>query len=198
MAAATPLVEIVREQRMLLSATWKEYVLMRDLLDSPGVRMTYIEGALELMSPSPEHELWKKNIARLVEHFAFVRGIDLRGYGSTTFKREAKERGAEPDECYLVGKRLAEYPELVIEVIHTAPLLNKLDVYASMAVPEVWIFDRGAFTVHELDATKAIYRVRSGSALLPALDLDVVARYAVREDIGQALREFDAELRKAP
>lgn len=184
---------------MMLHMSWKEYVLLRDLLDGPGLRMTFIEGALELMSPSPEHELWKKNIARLVELFAHLRGIDLRGYGSTTFKREARERGAEPDECYVIGKKLAEYPELVLEVIHTSPLLNKLDVYASMGIPEVWIFKDGAFAISELDRARGTYAARAESAFLPDLDLALVARYAMREDIAQALREFEAEIRhRAP
>lgn len=96
---------------MLLSnVSWKEYVLLRDLFDGPGLRMTYAKGSLELMTLSPEHELWKKDIARLIELFAYVMGIDLRGYGSTTFKSEATERGAEPDECYVVGKRLSGPP----------------------------------------------------------------------------------------
>ncbi len=126
MAAAATLLQTApapSEQRMLLhNVSWKEYVVLRDLLDGPALRMTYLAGDLELMRPSPEHELWKTNIARLLELFAHVKGVDLYGYGSTTFKREAKERGAEPDECYLVGKKLADVPEIVLEVIHTTPL----------------------------------------------------------------------------
>ncbi len=60
--------------------------------------------------------------------------------------------GAEPDECYLIGKKLVDYPEVVLEVIHRSPLLNKLDVYLRFGVPEVWVFRDGAFTVHVLDA----------------------------------------------
>src|SRR5262249_50340558 len=159
---------------------------MRDLLDSPGLRMTYAKGALELMSPSPEHELWKTNIARLVELFAHVKGLDLYGYGSTTFKKEAQERGAEPDECYLLGKKLADYPEIVLEVIHTSPLLDKLDVYRAFGVKEVWIFRNGAFTIHALEAGRGRYVVQPSSVLVPGLDFAVVARYAVREDSPQA------------
>ena len=59
------------EQRLLLyGVSWKEYVVLRELLDGPGLRMTYVRGALELTSPSSDHELWKKNIARIVEHYA--------------------------------------------------------------------------------------------------------------------------------
>src|SRR6266700_1923220 len=105
------------EQRLLLrSVSWKDYVIVHAALDRPGVHMTYLEGALEIMSPSPEHEMWKKNIARLAELYAHVKGIDLHGYGSTTFRTEVKERGAEPDECYLIGKPLADMPEIVLEV----------------------------------------------------------------------------------
>src|SRR4051812_42795296 len=134
------------EQRMLLHGVeWKEYVILRDVIDRPSLRMTYLEGALELMTPSPDHERWQKSIARLVELYAHMERIELYSYGSTTFKKEAKERGAEPDECYLIGKQLADFPEIVLEVIHTSPLLNKLAVYAGFGVAEVWMFKDGRF-----------------------------------------------------
>ena len=122
---------------LLYGVSWKDYVLLRELLDGPSPRMTYREGVLELMSPSRDHELWKTNIARLVELYAHIRGLELYGYGGTTFKKEAKDRGCEPDECYLVGKDLVDVPDIVLEVIHTNPLLDKLDVYAGLEVPEV-------------------------------------------------------------
>jgi Uma2 family endonuclease len=184
------------EQRMLLrNVSWKEYVIMRELIDRPGLRMTYLEGALELMTPSPDHELWEKNIARFVELYAHIKHIDLYGYGSTTFKKEAKERGAEPDECYLVDKKLDDFPEIVLEVIHTSPLLNKLDVYAGFGVAEVWIFKDGAFRIYALDRAAGGYRHVERSVLLPELDFAMIARYAIRSDTPRALREFDAELR---
>ncbi|HEY1954120.1 MAG TPA: Uma2 family endonuclease [Polyangiaceae bacterium] len=183
------------EQRMLLRVTWKEYVLLRDVLDGPTPRMTYRKGVLELMSPSRTHEMWKTNIARLVEHYAWARDVDLRGYGSTTFRQEAADRGCEPDECYVVGKSLGEVPDIVLEVIHTNPLLDKLDVYAKLGVPEVWIFKSGAFGVYALDVEARVYRAVPESVHLPDLDLALIARYVTREDLPQALRELDAALR---
>jgi len=175
--------------------SWKEYVIFRELFDRLGLRMTYLRGALELTSPSPEHELWKTNIARFIELYAYLMNIDLYGYGSTTFKKEAKERGAEPDECYLVGKKLDDFPEIVLEVIHTAPLLNKLDVYAGMGVSEVWIFKDGRFSLYALDRAASQYAEIPRSRLLPELDFALVARYAVRLDTPQALREFERAIR---
>ena len=192
--APTPLIaRAPDEQRMLLhNVGWKDYVILREVLDGPGVRMTYLGGVLELMSPSPEHELWKTNIARLVELYAHLRRIDLRGYGSTTFKSEMKQRGAEPDECYLIGKKLADFPDIVLEVIRTAPLLDKPAIYAALGVPELWTFRDGAFSIQSLDRASSRYAVVASSVLLPELDFAVLARFATREDTAQALREFEA------
>ena len=178
---------------MLLSASWKEYLVLRDLLDSPGLRMTYSKGALELMSPSLEHELWKKNIARFVEHFAYLKRIDLRGYGSTTFRKEFEQHGAEPDECYVVGKKIADYPEIVLEVIYSSPLLDKRAIYTAMGVPEVWVFEKGAFTIW-LRGPDARYVPSDRSRVIPELDFVLLARFVLREDTPQALREYEAEL----
>lgn len=188
-----PIARAPDEQRMLLhNVGWKDYVILRDVLDGPAIRMTYLGGSLELMSPSPEHELWKTNIARLVELYAHVRRIDLRGYGSTTFKSEATERGAEPDECYLIGKKLADFPDIVLEVVRTAPLIDKLSIYAALGVPEVWTFRNGEFSIQALERATSEYAIASSSAFLPELDFTVVARFATREDTAQALREFES------
>ena len=51
--------------------SWEQYETLRAALDDiPGLRMTYLEGALEIMSPSSRHEHIKKMVARLVECFA--------------------------------------------------------------------------------------------------------------------------------
>jgi Uma2 family endonuclease len=200
MAAAVAFFNVApvhEEQRMLLNATWKEYILLRDVMDSPSLRMTFLKGSLELMSPSPAHEMWKKNIARLVELYAHRRGIDLYGYGSATFKKEMAERGAEPDECYLIGEELRDYPHIILEVIHSSPLLNKLDVYASMGIREVWVFRDGVFWIYAL-ATDGAYREQKASELIATLDFAMVARYAVRTDTPRALREFEQEISDSP
>jgi len=46
-----------------------------------GARLTYLEGTLEIMSPSEDHETLKKLVARLLEAWADETGTDLHGYG---------------------------------------------------------------------------------------------------------------------
>ena len=183
---------------LIHGVSWKDYVILREALDTPGLRMTYCEGALELSSPSRAHELWKKTIARLVELYAFERGLPLVGYGSTTFRREAKERGAEPDECWCMGSlmRDGEYPHIVLEVIATNPLLDKLLVYDGLAVPEVWLWRDGAFEPY-LRRDGGGYDRIERSRFLPELDFAVLAPFVTREDQDVALREFAQALRHA-
>ena len=49
--------------------------MLRDSLDSAGVRMTYLKGSLEITSPSRAHEVDKKQIARLFELFCLERAL---------------------------------------------------------------------------------------------------------------------------
>ncbi|MGC4090467.1 MAG: Uma2 family endonuclease [Polyangiaceae bacterium] len=183
------------EQRMLIyGVRWKDYVILREALDTPGLRMTYCEGALELMSPSRTHELRKTTIARLVELYAVLCDLPLVGYGSTTFRNEAKERGAEPDECYRVGTLMkdGEIPDIALEVIHASPLLDKLHVYRGLAVPEIWLFEDSAFKLYRLGESG--YESVERSGFLPDLDFTLIAELAVREDQHEALRELRIRL----
>lgn len=183
------------EQRMLIyGVRWKDYVILREALDTPGLRMTFCEGALELMSPSRTHELRKTTIARLVELYAVLRDLPLVGYGSTTFRNEAKERGAEPDECYRVGTLMkdGEIPDIALELIDLSPLLDKLHVYRGLGVPEIWLFEDGAFKLFRL--TDAGYERIEQSVFLPDLDFKMLEELAVRDDQHEALRELRVRL----
>lgn len=180
---------------VIQGVSWTEYVTLRDTLDRRSLRMTYCEGVLELMSPSVGHEIAKKSIARFVELYAFLKKLPLIGYGSPTFRREAKARGAEPDECYCVGRQITdgEFPDIVLEVIVTNPLLDKLHVYAGFGVAEVWLFRDGVFEIHELAGVG--YARRDRSRFLPDLDFALIATLAMRPDQHAALDELAAAIR---
>jgi Uma2 family endonuclease len=177
--------------------TWEKYEDLLSMLgENPGVRVAYLEGAVEIMSPSGTHERRKTLLGRLVEAWAVERGVSLNGYGSMTFRKAAKERGVEPDECYAVGREIAEHgdvPDIAIEVFHTTPLLDKLSIYAGLGVPEVWLFRRGVFEVYVL--VGAEYQRHERSALLADLDLSLVASFIDQPDQTEAVRRFQRALR---
>jgi Uma2 family endonuclease len=197
MAAAEPLYPVharspEEESRVLLhDVPWSTYVVLRDSVESSGVRMTYLKGLLEIMSPSREHEVEKKQIARLLELFCLLRDIPLFGYGSTTFRREEKQRGLEADECYCRGGD-REFPDIALEVVRTHGAIDKLDVYAGLGVKEVWVFEAGAFRI--LALRSAGYERIAASEVFPEVELSRLAHYAVQSDQHTALKAYRDEL----
>lgn len=177
------------EQRVVLpSVTWQQYEsLLATLGDYPGLRLIYLEGTLEIFMPSPEHEMIKKVIARLLERYAEEVDIPLHGYGSTTFRREAKARGLEPDECYCIGS-LKELPDFAVEVNLTSGGVDKLAVYQGLGIPEVLIWQDNQLSLYNLRGVISQEVVRS--QYFPKLDLSLLAQYIRPQEQPQAIKEF--------
>jgi len=188
------------ERRFVLHGVpWWTYVALRDAMeDHAGLKMTYLQGTLELMSPSMLHEDAKKIIARLIEVWAVERDVDLRGFGGATFRREAAERGLEPDECYKLGK-LEEggVPDIAVEVEVTSSLVDKMAVYAGLGVPEVWVWRAQTSAVSVYRLVEDRYEVRARSDVLPHLDVTELSLF-VRpgESQTQLVKAYQAALRR--
>jgi len=149
------IVATIPEQRTLLqNVSWETYKrLLADHGDAPSPRFTFDRGVLEIMSPSSEHEEYKDALTLMVRMLADGLGMDIRSLGSTTFKRTELERGFEADACFYIqsadrveGKihidpAVDPAPDLVIEMEITAPVLNKVPIYADFRVPEIWRYD---------------------------------------------------------
>ena len=134
-------------------------------------------------------------IARLIETYAVEKRLTLNGYGSTTFKKEARERGAEPDECYVLGP-LQEVPDIAIEVVLSSGGVDKLSVYAGLGVPEVWFFENGSFDLFRLGiGAQAGYERIARSTFLSELDLDLLGTFLDREDQTEAVIAYRDAIR---
>lgn len=179
----------LQEQRVVLpSVTWQQYEsLLATLGDYPGLRLIYLEGTLEIFMPSAQHEMIKKVIARLLERYAEEVDIPLHGYGSTTFRLEAKAKGLKPDECYCVDT-LKELPDLAIEVNLTSGGVDKLAIYQGLGVPEVIIWHNDRLTLYDLREIE--YRESTTSQFFPELDWDVLAQYIRPQEQPQAIKDF--------
>lgn len=179
---------------ILRGLAWSDYERILAIRgDAPIPRLTYLEGALELMSPSKSHESRKSVIGRLVEAWCLEKGVDISPFGSWTLKHPGAARGAEPDECYIVGDRDADVPDLAIEVVQTSGGLDKLAVYVPLGVREIWIFRDGAFAIFGLrrDAYQPIVR----SEVLPGIDLVQLASFVAMAPMTRAVRAYRAALR---
>jgi Uma2 family endonuclease len=179
------------DQRVVMNRVpWSHYEAQLALRGESAVpRMAYLEGALELMSPSKDHERIKSYIGRLVEAYALAREIELSPYGAWTLKSPPKESGAEPDECYIVGADQGkEIPDLVIEVVWTGGGIDKLEIYRRLGIREVWIWKGDRIEIHTWRADR--YERARRSALLPDLDLELLVSFLDRPTALQAVKGF--------
>jgi Uma2 family endonuclease len=161
---------------------WASYEKLLDALAEVHVRTTYDRGTLEIMSPLPIHEFFKRWFGLLFPVLSEELGIPLWGFSSTTFRRQDQQQGLEPDECFYLASlpRLRDRraidlsvdppPDLAVEVDITRTCLDRFSVYGSLGVPEVWRFDGEALEVHLL-AEDGSYAVAPGSLALPFLPL---------------------------
>lgn len=185
------------EQRLVLEGiSWQQYDALVALFINqlPALRMTYLEGTLELMTTSPEHERLKKAIARLIEAFAEELDLDLNGYGSATFRKEAAARGLEPDECYCLGE-LNEVPDIALEIVITSGGIDKLEVYKGLKVQEVWLWQNQQLRIYGLVDEEIGYTVLETSRCLPQLDVALLTSYVDRPSQTQAVKAYRQALR---
>jgi len=149
---------------LLENISWQTYeFLLKDLAEQRGIRLTYDQGKLEIMTPLDPHESSKKLMGRFVEAATEELNIEIRSLGSRTCQREDLARGLEPDQCYYIQNEgivrgieqidLNEYPppDLVIEIDITSSSMNRLGIYTALGVPEIWRYDNGRLVILRLE-----------------------------------------------
>ncbi len=189
------LVSTADQRLVTYGVPWSHYETQLALRgERPVPRIAYLEGALELMGPSKDHERIKSYIGRLIEAYALERDIDLSPYGSWTLKSTPKQSGSEPDECYLVGDQNRDTPDLAIEVVWTSGGIDKLEIYRRLGVGEVWFWKDSQIQVHVLRDER--YERVDGSELFPDLDVNLLCSFLDRPTALQAVKAFREQLRR--
>jgi Uma2 family endonuclease len=185
------------DHRVILhGVSWEVYSLLLQIRgENAGPRMAYLGGELEIMSPSENHERIKTRFARLLEAYTEELDIDLEGLGSMTMRKRIKERGLEPDECYVIGGE-KKRPDIAIEVVWTSGGIDKLEIYRGLRIPEVWTWKKGRVEVHALRRVR--YEAIAKSEVLPEVDLELIARFiATGGTQAQAVKALRAALRES-
>ncbi|HEY9748278.1 MAG TPA: Uma2 family endonuclease [Allocoleopsis sp.] len=176
------------------SVSWQYYDrLLNKLQDNASLRLVYLDGVLEIVSPSRRHEGIKKRIATLLEVYFEETDTEYFPLGSTTFRSEEQRGGSEPDESYCIGTDKA-IPDLVIEVVLTSGGVDKLTVYQRLEIPEVWFWQNEQLAVYCLRGEQ--YEQSDRSLLLARLDLEVLTTYINHPQPLAAVKEFRQSLRE--
>lgn len=198
-------------QRLLLhDVSWSEFeAILAELGEHRAARLAYNQGSLEMRMPLPEHEVNKELIGDMVKILLEELEIDCECFGSTTFKRETKKSGVEPDQCFYIqnhqamrGKRRVDLtvdppPDLAIEIDVTSK--TQLDAYEALQVPELWRYENNQLRINVLQNGK--YVDFPSSPIFPGLPIvELIAEFVDRGvTLGRSptLRAFRDRIRRA-
>jgi Uma2 family endonuclease len=184
----TPLSDPPTEQRFIQTdVMWESFkTIQRGFANSPGVRLFYYLGELEIWATSPAHELIKSNLGYLLEDFMVKQGITFVATGSGSQEKTAIA-AVQADESYCFGDKKA-IPDLAIEIVITHGGPDKLKRYKALGVPEVWIWEADQIYIHQLTATH--YQPVTQSQFVPGIPLEALAKCAAIASRPQAVKAF--------
>ncbi|MDP8963586.1 MAG: Uma2 family endonuclease [Cyanobacteriota bacterium] len=196
----TPLLEKPESQPTVPSwvtlhgISWEKFkVISAQLEDNQEVRVTYLAGVLEIMSPiGDRHEYVKTTMGYLLEAYMREKGIRFYGRGGFTLEQEGYAYGT-PDESYCIGSN-KEIPDIVIEIIVTSGTINRRELYKPKRIPEVWFWKSEQMRIFRLNEAGEYVDV-SRSGFFPDLDKTLLLRYIAHPDQYDAVNEFVAFLR---
>ncbi|WP_333357179.1 Uma2 family endonuclease [Microcoleus sp. N3A4] len=179
------------DQRFIHSGiSWQQFKLIEQgFSDSPGIRLFYYKGEVEILAVSPEHEFFSRTICTLLAIYCAENEIEFAPTGSFTQEKEGVV-SAQADESYFIGRRITPNypPDLCIEVIFTSGTVKKLQRYRVLEVAEVWFWEDGVLAMYRLGSEG--YEKISSSVVLPDLDINLLCRCLLMASSVEAMREF--------
>jgi len=180
--------ERLDEPILIDGLSWREFKVVEQLLSRPGVRLSFLDGVLEIRRmPGEKHETIKERIGSLLDIYLLQMGIDYQPTGSMTLESPSGLVKREADKSYKLGAN-RELPDLAVEVVVTSGGINKLEAYKRLEIPEVWFWENGRLRLYSLGANG--YAEVDRSQVLPELDIVLLARCINIENHLQAMREF--------
>ncbi|MEO0986190.1 MAG: Uma2 family endonuclease [Cyanobacteria bacterium J06639_14] len=192
-------------QVTLTYQTWADYeALLASRRDDAVVKIRYNAHTqtISLMAPMAGHGNRSRTLADLVTALLRHQNGNWHGFDPITLKR-LREAGLEPDTCFYIqnwqaalGKDRIDLavdpsPDLAIAVDLTS--FTDLDIYQTLAVPEVWIYRQQQLSIYVL--TPDGYEDRRISSTFPTVDVKTVlpeyVERAWKEGSSVALRAFE-------
>ncbi|MDX2241346.1 MAG: Uma2 family endonuclease [Leptolyngbyaceae cyanobacterium bins.302] len=171
--------------------TWEQFKhIQKGLEGSPGVRLFFYAGVVEVFMPGQPHEIFKRVISSLLDFFFLHFDINVTPTGSVTQEQEGVA-SVQADDSFCFGE-IKPIPDLSIEVIFTSGSIIKLRRYQALGVPEVWLWEDGLFTLHRLGENGYTRIYKSQISELEKLDVELLSRCVLigETDWLEAMRAF--------
>jgi Uma2 family endonuclease len=191
-----PLVDQPTQEKIvtLKDVSWEQFKgIEAQLKDNRNIRMTYLSGILEIMSPiGDKHEKVKSTLGLLLEAYMREKGIRFYKRGGFTLEEPGYASGT-PDESYCIGTD-KETPDIVIEIIVTSGTINRKELYKSKKVPEVWFWKSNQIKIFRF-TEQGEYEEVDRSSFFPDLDKALLLQYIAHPDQYDAVQEFVQAIR---
>jgi Uma2 family endonuclease len=187
------------------SVSWEEYEeLLAEVGEAPGLRISYDDGTLKVMTLSSEHENYSRFIENLVGVVRLRLRMRIRSFGSATMKKSRKRKGNEPDCCFYVqtaaalGKKIKldfavdPPPDIAVEIDVHHDSEDKFSIYAALGVQEIWRFNGQQLFIHLWQQDQ--YVEAETSRALPMLTSSILTEFLTRmreEGEFEAIIAFD-------
>lgn len=194
------------------NATWDDYEeLLAQVGEASGLRISFNDGILKVMTLSAEHEKYVCFIDRLISTLSLRLRINILFFGSATMKKRKKTKGNEPDASFyiqtaaIIGNRMQldftvdPPPDVVVEIDIHHDSRDNYPIYAALGVPEIWRYDGQEMAILCLQETD--YTSTETSQALPMLTGQVLTEYLRRmQQDGEfnAILAFDEWLQAFP
>jgi Uma2 family endonuclease len=190
---ATPQTPTTAQEPVLVDElTWREFKAVEQLIDRPGIRLSFLDGVLEIQTmPGRIHETAKGRIGALLELYMMTAGIDFTPTESLTLESESGRVKREADKSYELSAS-SNQPDLAIEIVVTSGGIDRLLAYQRLQIPEVWFWEKGKLSLYALrpDCYESIRQ----SKQLPALDIAFLEQCMNIQNHVEALKAFQTGL----
>lgn len=187
--------QLVEEKLVTLQGiTWEQFKAIEAQLEhNQEVRLSYLAGVMEIMSPiGGKHEYIKRTLGLLLEAYMREKGIRFYALGGFTLEAPGYASGT-PDESYSIGSR-KEVPDILIEIIVSSGTIKRKELYKPKKVPEVWFWKADQLRIFHLKGDE--YQEVAQSRFFPDLSLPLLLRYVGYPDQYDAVEEFCTVVRR--
>lgn len=168
--------------------TWQQFKLLEPLLDVPGVRLSFLEGVLEIRRvPGKTHEILKHRLSSLLDVYFDLVEIDYKPTGSLMLEDELANVRREADLSYEIGVNRSR-PDIAIEIVASSGGIDKLAAYQPLKIPEVWFCQAQELSLYSLPADGSGYVEIQRSQVLSGLDVGLLKSCLTLENHLQAVK----------
>ncbi len=174
------------------AVTWEQFKTLQSTFpEIGGVRMTYCEGVLEIMSNGLLHEMISTLLGYLIARYFMLKRMRFTSTG--TYSQIIEPKVEFQSNLSFSFSRNPEITDLCVDILFIRGSVKKLRKYQLKNIPEVWFWQAGKISIYRLENGE--YEQMAVSGWLPELDLGHLEQCLLMESQLEAMLAFEERYR---